>query len=101
MTSAQKISFKIDLENLIFYCAAAERARLFFCCGKILTSGRGLLADLVRIYNCLFEEENKVFLAQEQAEEQRMLAWFKQEYLEEKKKNPTAAGFSLGIKNPR
>ena len=101
MKNKPKNPEKVGLENLIFYCAAATGGKIYFFHGKLLTEARGLLGFLASVYNRLFEAENKAFLAQDWAEQQKSKALFWQEYLAEKKKNPTADGFSLGIKNPR
>lgn len=101
MKNKPKNPEKVGLENLIFYCAAVTGEKIYFFHGKLLTKARGLLGFLASVYNRLFEAENKAFLAQDWAEQQKSKALFWQEYLAEKKKNPTADGFSLGIKNPR
>ncbi|MBQ8843662.1 MAG: hypothetical protein IJ016_02605 [Elusimicrobiaceae bacterium] len=92
---------KVFLENLIFYHASLTGEKIASFQGSLLVEKGKILTALVALYNGLFTDENKAFLAEELMENRRMLEIFRKEYLKEKKKHPTKSGFYLDMKKPR
>ena len=92
---------RVFFENLIFYHAALTEAKIYSFQGVLFVEGGEIINVLVALYNVLFSDENKAFLAEELAENRRSLEYFRKEYLKEKKKHPTKSGFYLDMKKPR